>query len=44
MPRSLQHNPAMKPINTFSSAARRLATFFTPGNETNVRGLFLFGY
>lgn len=44
VPRALQHNPTMRPIDAFSAASKRLATFFTPGNATNVRGLFLFGY
>ena len=44
VPRALRQNAKMSPRNEFQSVARRLKTFFTPGNTTNVRGLFVFGY
>lgn len=44
VPRALRQNPEMKPRNEFELVTRRLKTFFTPRNVTNVRGLFIFGY
>lgn len=44
VPRSLQHNPGMRPANEYVAVCRRLKTFFAPRNYTNVRGLFVFGY
>ncbi|QXC59595.1 hypothetical protein KSP35_14515 [Aquihabitans sp. G128] len=44
VPIELRQNPTMSPRREFATVARRLATFFRPGNETNVRGLVLFGY
>ena len=44
VPRSLQHNPDMRPANEYAAVCRRLKTFFLPRNYTNVRGLFVFGY
>lgn len=44
VPRSLQHNDAMRPVNEYAAVCRRLKTFFVPRNYTNVRGLFVFGY
>lgn len=44
VPRSLQHNPEMRPVNEYAQVCRRLRTFFTSRNYTNVRGLFVFGY
>ena len=44
VPRSLQHNPGMRPANEYAAVCRRLKTFFAPRNYTNVRGLFVFGY
>ncbi len=44
VPRSLQHNPVMRPANEYAAVCRRLRTFFVPRNYTNVRGLFVFGY
>jgi hypothetical protein len=44
VPRSLQHNPETRPVNEYVQVCRRLRTFFTSRNYTNVRGLFIFGY
>jgi hypothetical protein len=44
VPRGLQHNPQMRPVNEYAYVCRRLKTFFAPRNYTNVRGLFVFGY
>ena len=44
VPCALRQNESMKPTNAFLTSSKRLGTFFTPGNYTNVRGLFLFGY
>lgn len=44
VPRSLQHNPDMRPVNEYAQVCRRLRTFFAPRNYTNVRGLVVFGY
>lgn len=44
VPRELRQNETMSPRREFATVAKRLATFFEPGNYTNVRGLCLFGY
>ena len=44
VPKELRQNPTMAPRREFAAVAKRLATFFLPRNETNVRALFLFGY
>jgi hypothetical protein len=44
VPRELRQNPTMAPRREFAAVSKRLATFFEPGNYTNVRGLCLFGY
>jgi hypothetical protein len=44
VPRALRQNETMRPRNEFATVAKRLATFFMARNETNVRGLFLYGY
>jgi hypothetical protein len=44
VPQALRQNPSMSPRNEFATVNRRLSEFFRPGNETNVRGLALFGY
>jgi len=44
VPTELRQNPTMSPRREFATVSRRLATFFRPGNETNVLGLVLFGY
>ncbi len=43
-PSELRQNPTMSPRREFVAVRRRLATFFMPGNYTNVRGLVLVGY
>jgi hypothetical protein len=44
VPKELRQNDKMSPRREFASVKKRLAPFFGPGNETNVRGLCLFGY
>ena len=44
VPRGLQHNTDMRPLNEYAAVCRRLRTFFAPRNYTNVRALFVFGY
>lgn len=44
VPQELRQNPEMAPRREFATVRRRLATFFRPGNYTNVRGLVLIGY
>lgn len=44
VPSELRQNPTMSPRREFATVSRRLATFFLPGNETNVRGAVLLGY
>lgn len=44
VPLELRQNAEMRPRNEFATVRRRLATFFEPGNYTNVRGLVLIGY
>ncbi len=44
VPKGLQHNLDMRPVNEYAAVCRRLRTFFVPRNYTNVRGLFVFGY
>lgn len=44
VPLSLRQNPTMSPRKEFATVARRMQSFFVPGNYTNVRGLCLFGY
>ncbi len=44
VPLELRQNPTMSPRREFATVARRLETFFLPGNFTNVRGLVLMGY
>ncbi len=44
VPTELRQNPTMSPRREFATVARRLRTFFLPGNYTNVRGLVLIGY
>lgn len=44
VPRELRQNETMSPRREFATVSKRLATFFEPGNYTNVRGLSLFGY
>ena len=44
VPQALFHNEAMTPKKEYNSVVNRLGSFFVPGNETNVRGLHVFGY
>jgi hypothetical protein len=44
VPKELRQNDTMSPRPEFAAVSRRLAPFFSQGNETNVRGLCLFGY
>ncbi len=44
VPKELRQNPTMSPRREFTTVSKRLATFFEPGNYTNVRGLCLVGY
>lgn len=44
VPRELRQNPTMSPRREFATVARRLESFFVPGNYTNVHGLVLLGY
>ena len=44
VPIELRQNETMSPRREFATVRNRLASFFEPGNYTNVRGLFLFGY
>lgn len=44
VPQELRQNPTMRPRREFAAVARRLESFFRPGNFTNVRGLVLIGY
>ena len=44
VPQALFHNEAMTPKKEYKSVVKRLGSFFVPGNETNVRGLHVFGY
>lgn len=44
VPQELRQNPTMSPRREFATVAKRLESFFRPGNYTNVRGLVLMGY
>ena len=44
VPVELRQNATMSPRREYATVARRLETFFRPGNYTNVRGLVLIGY
>lgn len=44
VPQALRHNPTMTPKKEYAAVVRRMGSFFTPGNYTNVRGLHVFGY
>ncbi len=44
VPRELRQNSTMAPRREFTAVARRLESFFRPGNYTNVLGLVLLGY
>lgn len=44
VPKELRQNDNMSPRREFNTVAVRMASFFIPGNYTNVDALFLFGY
>jgi hypothetical protein len=44
VPQELRQNPTIAPRNEYAFVVKRLASFFEPGNYTNVHGLFVFGY
>jgi hypothetical protein len=44
VPQALKHNELMTPKREYNSVAKRLETFFLPGNTTNVRAVHIFGY
>lgn len=44
VPQELRQNPTMSPRREYNTVAKRMASFFTPRNYTNVRGLHVFGY
>lgn len=44
VPQALRHNPTMTPKREYLTDVKRMGSFFTPGNYTNVRGLHVFGY
>jgi hypothetical protein len=44
VPCQLKHSEGSGIKREFENVRRRLGAFFLPGNATNVRGLFLFGY
>ena len=44
VPRELRQNESMSPRREYITVVKRLGSFFRPGNYTNVRGLFVFGY
>ena len=44
VPQELRQNPTMSPRKEYAFVVKRLASFFVPGNYTNVHGLFVFGY
>lgn len=44
VPQALKHNASMAPKREYRAVAKRLDTFFKPGNATNVRAVHIFGY
>ena len=44
VPQALRHNATMTPKKEYQAVVKRMGSFFTPGNYTNVRGLHVFGY
>jgi hypothetical protein len=44
VPQELRQNPTIAPRKEYAFVVKRLASFFEPGNYTNVHGLFVFGY
>lgn len=43
-PQELRQNPIMRPRREYNTVIKRMGSFFTQGNYTNVRGLHVFGY
>lgn len=44
VPQSLVQNDTMRPRNEYATVVKRMGTFFTDGNYTNVRALTILGY
>ena len=44
VPQELRQNAAMRPKREYNAVVKRMGSFFTPRNHTNVRGLHIFGY
>ncbi|MDR1728444.1 MAG: hypothetical protein LBT74_11075 [Acidobacteriota bacterium] len=44
VPKMLKHNREKKGYNAYQQVCNRLSSFFSIGNYTNVKGLFIFGY
>lgn len=44
VPQELRQNSSMRPRREYNAVVKRMASFFTPRNYTNVRGLHVFGY
>lgn len=44
VPVELRQNSKKPPSRPFNTVAKRLGSFFMPGNYTNVHGLVLLGY
>lgn len=44
VPQQLRQNPTMSPRREYNTVVKRMASFFTQRNYTNVRGLHVFGY
>lgn len=44
VPQVLVQNEARPPTRPYAAVVKRMASFFLPGNETNVRALHVFGY
>lgn len=44
VPRLLVQNTSGKPTKPFPAVVKRMSSFFTPGNYTNVSGVDVFGY
>ena len=44
VPQALIQNETMRPRKEYATVVKRMSTFFTDGNYTNVRALTVFGY
>lgn len=44
VPQELRQNTSMSPRREYNAVLKRMGSFFTAGNYTNVRGLHVFGY